>query len=416
MKQDKHRNSAFWRTVVVIGILFAAASNHPVYAEWEWRSLASMSAERSGHTAAAFSHKIYVFGGIRRNMRQENLRSAEVYYPQYDRWEDIEPLPIALYQASAVSIGEFIYIFGGLCNERMNNQIMRYEPSKNEYIIIGEMPVPRRAMGAVNFGRYVMLAGGLAQRMEYPRNGLLWDARENRWTETPPLNQPSSGAGVVNNGIVWIVGGMYFGPLDRIEIFDEGRWRLLERARMPEPCGEMGAVFLNDSTLVIAGGTTLRVGISNTVRYMNTRTLQWSNLPAMRQARTSFPLVRLDGRLYAVGGGISMQQMGEATAEVEVLVQTDAVWDNPPSDKLPTDTKVVLYPNPVVGKAAFLLPGTASQITIFDANGRVLLHEVVNSQNSLWNMPSGLLINGNFYYILTLNDGRWLNGRFTVLR
>ncbi len=385
-------------------------------AEWEWRSVTPMNEARSGHSAAVVGRRIYVFGGINARMRQENLLSAEVYNPQNDRWEYIRPLPYALYQATAVAIGDYIYILGGMCCERMNNNILRYNTNKDEYEVIGAMPSARRAMGAVNIGNTIMIVGGISQRQEYPRGGLLWNVQENRWSETQPLNQPSAGLGVIYNGLVWVVGGMYFGPIDRVEVYENERWRLLERARMLEARGDMGTSFLNDTILVIAGGTGLRGAILNTVHYLNTRTLQWSQMPSMILARTSFSLKRLDNRLYAIGGITSVGQMNEATNEVEVLIRTNSVSDDSPQANPEIQPKFSIHPNPIFDIKSISIPNSAVKISLFDSNGRLIVTESLNCQNTLFNLPSGLLLNGNVFYIIYMNDGQYLTGYFTIIR
>lgn len=83
---------------------------------WQIRALFPFSA-RNGAVAAAANGKIYVFGGSGRLTEKHSLHqfdSIACYDPQIDGWSELDvQLPVGMLGASAATVGNSIYIFGG---------------------------------------------------------------------------------------------------------------------------------------------------------------------------------------------------------------------------------------------------------------------------------------------------------------
>ena len=68
-----------------------------------------MPTGRSGLAAAGFDGRLYTFGGEVPQLHSE----VEVYTPQDDTWEKLEPMPNPRHGIFAAVIDNAIYIIGG---------------------------------------------------------------------------------------------------------------------------------------------------------------------------------------------------------------------------------------------------------------------------------------------------------------
>lgn len=386
--------------------------------ELQWHFAASLQTPRMGHCAAAIGGRIYVFGGMAAQRRMEITNSVEIYDSNRDQWTDGEPLPRPLYQATAVVVGQRIYVFGGTTARGPSDLVYAYDPPDDRFAVVGRMPTSRRAMGAVMVGRRVLVTGGIAGRQEYLRSGFWWQPDDTaHWETAPELNSPGAGFGLAYNGVTWAVGGMYFGPLNRVEVLRNGEWEELPRAaRLPEPRGELGAAFIYDTLLVVAGGIDPR-GPTSEVFGFNTRVSRWLRLPPMADTRISFPLVALDGRLYAIGGSLRGENhMGDLLASVEILAPANVVGDEP-QGTVPTRIAAQIWPNPVNGLVNFVIPRGFARLELVDLQGRSVVAAPLAPSGGRWVWNAAQAPAGYYTLLLFTPAGKALPaGGLTVLK
>jgi len=374
---------------LILHILVFLASAVPVFAELTWTSAAPMLTPRVGHCAAVSGGKIYVFGGA--VMRRENetfSTSIEAYDPTEDSWTEVGQLPRGISQAAALTIGNYIYIFGGLTAEGPSREVNRFDPQTNRIDQRGRLPEPRIAMAVVaNHGRILMI-GGITNRQEFTSGGYWFEPDSNRWIEAPEMNQPRASFGLVSDSLIWAIGGVYLGPSNRVEVFRNNAWAEVPRGNLPEPRGEMGTAFLNDTTLVTAGGIT-RGGTTNSVIAYSVRSGMWRRLPPLNSERASFPLIALDNKLYAIGGGRhGGDRMGGMMADVQVLAEVNATPFEPVIPSTPKLMQIPIWPNPGNGRFSFDLPAHGSGIEIWDQTGRLIYTNPI-TQYGLWIWDAG---------------------------
>ena len=230
----------------------------------------------------------------------------------------------------------------------------------------------------VHRGR-ILVIGGIINRQEFTNTGYWWDPDSNHWEEAPALNEPRASFGLISDGLIWAIGGVYIGPSNRIEVFRAGSWEELPRANLPEPRGEMGAAYLNDSTIVVAGGTA-REGATEVVIAFSPRTGAWRRLPPMARPRLGFPLIALDGKLYAIGGGRhSGERVGGLTNEVEVLSEFNSAPPKPELPLSPAIANIPVWPNPGNGRFLLNAPIGGRFIEIWNPAGRLVYSSPIAS-------------------------------------
>lgn len=113
-----------------------------------------------GPPAAALNGIIYTFGGSRGDTPVDVV---EFYNPATNQWRSAGPMPLPLSAQSAVSLGNRIYLFGGVASEGglLRPDVWRYHPGSDEWNVLpSPMPTPRQGMAATVFDGRIHLIGG----------------------------------------------------------------------------------------------------------------------------------------------------------------------------------------------------------------------------------------------------------------
>lgn len=415
MKKTLTHRSTYYKAVHTVAILFVLSLIFAVSANGQvWTRVAPMNVPRMGHSAAVADGRIYVFGGAAQRERRF-LNSVEIYDPETDEWTMGGDLPVPIYLAAAVTADTLIYLFGGHSGDNLlNNRILAYDFQRDTCYTVGRLPrPPLMGSSAVNVNGRVLLLGGMDLMDEYSRSSYWYDNENNEWSQAPDMVTPGAkfGAGLVGN-TVWIAGGMYHGPLRRLEMLRGDEW--VERAEMGLPRGGFGAAFLGD-TLVVAGGRTLRASFTPTVEGYFPQRDRWFRLPDMNVPRGDFQMVSLNRKLYAIGGTTDTGRM-EVLDLVEVFIEdTTGIFDefDPPNDPVVT----LLWPNPVNGTVNLQLDRFASRVEILDIEGHVLYESILPQGRTTWHWSTTDYPAGSYLYRLyRSHDKPMTTGRFVVVK
>ena len=278
-----------------------------LFADYRWEEVTPMNVSRMGHAAVAHEGFIYVFGGVGSNWQMSD--SVEVYNPENRTWQVLEPMPIPLYQASAVSYDRYILIIGGQTIRGINNQVFLYSPRQDSYAIIARMPEPYRFGHAnVRVEQRILVVGGYSERHGLVDVGYWYypeSPDSNYWTEAPRLLDLRANFGlVVRDSLIWAVGGFNIGGhMDQVELMYGDRW--IESEPMPTARGGLGSAFLGDILFVAGGRMVEGPGtITGLVEGFDLGANEWieDEIPAMNIPRMDFTLVELGDTLYAIGG------------------------------------------------------------------------------------------------------------------
>ena len=239
--------------------------------EDRWFSLRPAPTFRSGAMAAAVGNAIYVIGGgfKKPDGKFKFLRTVEIYYPDEDRWE-VGPdlLQPHDYPASAC-LGGKIYIIGGHHPDATEGGPQtdpafsfseRWDARSDRWEEISPMPTPRFAASAVVIGPYLSVLGGVAFTPqgfhEYDRIER-YDPERGSWDRSPlslPWPSAGQGASVVKERLYLFGGfrgsegigrhGAVYDPIEKL-------WK--EISPMPEPRAAMGVAVVDDRIYLLGG-------------------------------------------------------------------------------------------------------------------------------------------------------------------
>jgi Kelch motif len=249
-----------------------------------------MANRRSYVAAAELGGKVYVAGGMF-GSAGTRLDRVQRFDPARQVWTTLPRLPEPVRAAAgATRKGEFLVI-GGTTERGGGRQVYVWTGSRWRR----GPPVPRRLYNhsAVTVGEEVYVLGGYDTRQEELRS--VFVLGDGGWRSSAPLPRRVHAFGaVVFRGEIWVIGGRRGEEqLREVWILDPrtGEWRA--GPAMPKPMELLGAAVVGDEIHAVW---------EHTYQIYDAGEGRWRDGPAPLVARHALSLFNLGGTLYAVGG------------------------------------------------------------------------------------------------------------------
>jgi DNA-binding CsgD family transcriptional regulator len=218
-----------------------------------WAVAASMPTARTRLAVAAHAGRLVAIGG---DTQGGATNAVEWFDPESNTWSGGAPKPTAVFNVSAATLGDKIYVPGGLIAAGVPTTTVEvYDAVDDAWSSVASLPAPRMAYAAAAFDGQVYIFGG-------------WD------------------------------GSTYSA---RTFVYYPGSDEWSNRASMSAPRGFAAAAALNDAIYVV-GGFDGQIESSLCERYLP-RDDRWESCPSMSVGRGGLALVRVGASLYAIGGG-----------------------------------------------------------------------------------------------------------------
>jgi hypothetical protein len=223
----------------------------------EWELGAPMLRPRSEMPAVELDGVIYVPGGFSGPVGTDDL---EGYRVDLDRWTRLASMPAGRHHLMAAAHDGKLYVFGGsvAVGWSASASVWRYDPARDAWEELDDMPEPRMSGAAVTIGDTIYVVGGVGGG-----DGLLaFDPNRGSWRTHPGPAQPREHtAAVAYRGELWLIGGRWSGDgeLRSVEIFDPAApdWR--EGPALSVARGGFAAEVVGDR-IVVAGGEVIQTG------------------------------------------------------------------------------------------------------------------------------------------------------------
>ena len=271
---------------------------YPVVATWRADTAANAPAARSFFSASTISNKIYYFGGNIDAFGKNDLYS---YDPSGSgAWANLSTPtsgtpPTARFGHTSVAIDNKLYIFAGAADPGEQNSLYSYDPSAKKWTDLsvptsGTAPSKRESHSAVAIEGKMYVFGGIS-------NGNIlndlysYDPSNKKWTN---LSVPASGSApqaryghtaVMIDDKMYVFGGFdtsynYLGDLFVYDPQAGGRWTNLSTpatAVKPDPRVYHASEVI-DKKLYIFGGMTDASNAANDLFSYDPSTQTWKNL------------------------------------------------------------------------------------------------------------------------------------------
>jgi N-acetylneuraminic acid mutarotase len=282
-------------------IIFLFGFSLPLFSR-EWEYARSLNFPRTGLTCQAVGGRIYAIGG---KNQERVLGVCEEYDPERDTWIIKRPMPTPRYgMVSAVWEGR-IYVVGGdtsPCRPAPTGVIEVYDPQRDTWERLPSfLPTPRSGISGSGWGNSIFVMGGERRGESFTDTVEVYNIQEDRWLVRKSMLLPRAYFTTVAERKLYVLGGLYQGPVSLCEAFieSEDSWHMIRR--LPSPrflaggCAYEGKVFL-------IGGITGRGEPTKKVRYYLPERDTWLDYPDLNRARAGLAVCTLRGKIYAIGG------------------------------------------------------------------------------------------------------------------
>jgi N-acetylneuraminic acid mutarotase len=240
--------------------------------DW-WDQMKAMNTPRLAPGAAMYNQYIFVVGGWD-SQKSINLKAAEVYDITSNTWNNLPSMQTARGGPAVARVGSLIYVIGG--ETQTNPALARSGAANDGYYsnttevfdlntgrwlqnIVPNMPVGLVGASAVVVGNKIYVIGGYTYQLDYMPNFVL-DRDTNTWQEIAYLNRGVTFEGVTAwNQRIYAFGGFWFngvrGPIFEYDPVADTWTKLppkMNQARCALPVSIVG-----DTAYCIGGATSL---------------------------------------------------------------------------------------------------------------------------------------------------------------
>lgn len=266
-----------------------------------WRALAPMTVARSRFALVVTSDgHLYAIGG---ETNGGITGAAEHYNPAMDQWTTLSiSKPTRVSNISGASIGEWIYVPGGLTAEgRPTAVVEAYHLVDETWLPFAPLPRPLSGYAlAVHEGR-LFLFGGKDDR-GYANTTYLYDPQQNQWTEGKPMPTRRAYAAAASLGSAIFVIGGYDGQREQptCEVYSpqDDAWENCEPLTLGR--GGLGLAGVANRLYAVGGGWSNNLWFSEK---LNPGTAAWTpfETPVRRQWR-NLAVASTPVKFYVAGG------------------------------------------------------------------------------------------------------------------
>jgi hypothetical protein len=275
--------------------------------EAHWSPTASMATPRADFAATAVDERIWVLGGVT-GVDGTRLNTTEIYDPASDSWRAGPALPTARSAASAATVGQTIYLFGGATPEGASTATAQaLDTTTGQWRELAPLPTPLAGTAAARLDGTIYLIGGDGGKGAVVAV-YAYTPAANGWRTLAALPTPRSGlAAVPLGGTIYALGGLVNGTASAtVEVYDPVADRWASGPPLLAPMANFGAATI-DGRIYALGQPSHEM--------LDPRANRWVEAEAMPTLRQSDSVVALDGSVYAIGGHVAGTGQSVATVE-----------------------------------------------------------------------------------------------------
>ena len=237
---------------------------------------------RSFLASSTVEGKIYAVGGANLELGQLGLPTVEEYDPETDTWTRRADMPTPRHGLSTCGLDGKIYAISGYDGSNMAT-VEQYDPSSDTWTTRADLPTLRSHVATQVVGGKIYVIGG-------------WDKRDGLHT-----------------------------ALSSVAQYEPGTDTWTRRADMPTPRWLPASSVVNGKIYVIGGTAVEGTGNQHnlqTVEVYDPETDTWTQEVDMPTTRGWLSASVVDGKLYAIGGGLRSQP---GTSEPMVLATVGGI-------------------------------------------------------------------------------------------
>ncbi len=301
------------KTISLVLVLALGLASVSMAAEGTWTQKADMPTARACSTTAV-DGKIYAIGG-NRNANSAALSTVEEYDPETNEWTTKSNMPTARIAHGACVVEGKIYVIGGGRSASGSglSTVEEYDPVSDTWTTKSDMPTARLVLSASVVNGKIYAIGGKPVHGVSPLSTVEeYDPATDIWTTKADM--PTARFGVSTcavNGKIYAIGGdpgnsdaTYIG-LPTIEEYDPVMDTWTRKSDMPTARGYFSTSAVNGKIYAIGGGLRLvrTYGLS-TVEEYDPVTDTWSTKADMPTRRFFLVSSVVNNKIYVIGGAV----------------------------------------------------------------------------------------------------------------
>jgi uncharacterized protein (TIGR03437 family) len=236
----------------------------------QWGTGAPMPKVVTSAQSAAVGSRVYVIGGWS-PADGFATNGVQVFDAAVNRWSNLQPAPLAVYGGAAASVGSKVFIMGGWISNAGGNQVPTtqvhiLDTTTGNWSTGTSSPLAVAGASAVAVGNAIYLIGGITLDHSISNAVSVYSVVTNSWGDGPgALRGVYEAAAGYTASRIYLVGGRLAegGPCDtgRIQILDVARGLWQDGHEQPIPTAAGGAAVLNGKFYTVGGRT--MVGIDS---------------------------------------------------------------------------------------------------------------------------------------------------------
>jgi DNA-binding CsgD family transcriptional regulator len=221
-----------------------------------WRTLAPMTIARSRFALAADDDGyLYAIGG---ETSGGKTGAVERYDPATDQWSPVAASkPTRVSNISAASIGEWIYVPGGLEAEGGPTAVVEaYQPAEGTWDQFSPLPQPLSSYALTEYDEQLYLFGGKDERGHVINATFIYNSQQDKWEIGKPMPSRRAYAAAAPLGSrIYVIGG-YDGKQEQTTceayLVEEGNWESCEPLTLAR--GGLGVAAVANQLFAVGGG------------------------------------------------------------------------------------------------------------------------------------------------------------------
>lgn len=159
-----------------------------------WTQVADLPRARGAMGVAVDGGRIYAAGG---QDGSTSFRDFTAYLPDEDRWIELPEMPTARNHLAAVALSGLVYAISGRASG-LRAEVEVYDPASNDWSTVSPILTPRGGIAAATLGGRIFVFGGEGNRGT--ASGIFpqveaYDPAKDRWSALPDMPRPRHGVG-----------------------------------------------------------------------------------------------------------------------------------------------------------------------------------------------------------------------------
>ncbi len=230
-----------------------------------WTRRAAMPTPRAGLGVSVVNGRIYAIGGA-----PLGGRTVEEYDPGTDTWTRKADMPTARFLLSTCAVNGKIYAIGGATDTSgpAFKTVEEYDPATDTWARKADLPEPRYLHAASVVDGKIYIIAGSWQAQTASQAVYAYDPATDSWeqrADAPTARSWLSGSASEADGRIYVIGGLVGPPSSIVEEYDSLTDIWVTRPDMPTPRGALSTTALNGKIYVIGGTITLFNDVLSTV-------------------------------------------------------------------------------------------------------------------------------------------------------